>query len=492
MQPKTIIDLLEIAAKKWPDDVLYENEVGHITFSQTLALAKKVGTQIAAASPANKPILVISDKSIRTPTYYLGVLYAGCFYVPIANDTPVFRAKIILEIVEAQTVLVDEKNEAFLAQLDFKGKVVRVSECNAADETFLETRRVQMCETDPQHIIFTSGSTGKPKGVVSSKRAIFDYVTNFADTFGFNRKTVFGSQAPFEYDAAVRDMFLPICSGGKTAIIPKLLFSKPVDLFNYLNSKKVNTICWVASAFTLIYEVDAFKQIRLPYIKKLFFIGSVMPTKVYYYLRDNMPKTMFVNHYGPTEATASSMYYTLNRYENYDIGIPIGKPFSNRQVFLADGEMYISSACIGNGYYKNREKTEEVYVQNPIHNDYTDIVVKTGDLGTIREDGNFMFHGRKDNMVKHMGHRVELGEIEMVSLSCDGVSECCCLYDDAKNMICLFYSGSATAKEVTLDLRGKLPSYMVPRKLVPFDKLPRLFNGKVDIQALRKSLTEKG
>ena len=496
MQTFTVIDLLEDAVKKHPNRILYEDEKEKITFAQVFESSKKIATKISEVAMPNTPIAVLSEKCVYTPAYYLGILFAGCFYVPLGTDAPAARLNHILETTDVKVLLTDNISEKHLDNLEFKGQKIKVEECDSVNPEKINERRSQITNGNPQHIIFTSGSTGKPKGVVTNHGSVVEYIKTFSDTFGFDKQTVLGSQAPFEYDAAVRDMFLPLCTGCKTVLIPKQLFSDPIKLFEYVKEKKINTLIWAASAFTLSYELDVFSKVSPPRLEKLFFIGSVMQPQILKYLSSHFPNTTIVNHYGPTETTASCTYYITSRNKDYSAGIPIGKPFRNRGVFLVGddnkqcksgdvGEIYISGTCVGNGYYNNSWKTAEVFVQNPLHNKYRDIVYKTGDLGKTDCDGNLLFLGRRDRQIKFMGYRIELEEIEFSAAGCLNIKDVACVFDDSKNTIILFYTGTATSKDIAIELRKRLPSFMVPRKFIQIDSMPKLFNGKVDMQKLK-------
>ena len=91
-----------------------------------------------------------------------------------------------------------------------------------------------------------------------------------------------------------------------------------------------------------------------------------------------------------------------------------------------------------------------------------------------------------DRQIKHLGHRIELDEIEIAALQVKDVEECCALYDAEKSLLYLFYSGQATAKEIALQFRAQMPAFMVPRKIKKLDVLPKLPNGKTDMRSLRE------
>ena len=135
--------------------------------------------------------------------------------------------------------------------------------------------------------------------------------------------------------------------------------------------------------------------------------------------------------------------------------------------------------------FRNWEKTNEVFVQNPLNDRYPELIYRTGDLGKWNERGELVFVSRKDYQIKHMGHRIELGEIESTASEIAGVDECCALYHKEKELLYLFYTGEAASKEIVLYFRSVLPAFMVPRKLIKLETLPRLPNGKLDMQTMK-------
>ena len=91
-----------------------------------------------------------------------------------------------------------------------------------------------------------------------------------------------------------------------------------------------------------------------------------------------------------------------------------------------------------------------------------------------------------DRQIKHMGHRIELDEIEMTAQKIQGIRECAALYHKEKSLLYLFYAGEVTPKEISLYFRANMPAFMVPRKVKKLDELPHLPNGKLDRKTLEK------
>jgi acyl-coenzyme A synthetase/AMP-(fatty) acid ligase len=350
--------------------------------------------------------------------------------------------------------------------------------------------------TSPLYVIFTSGSTGKPKGVITSHLSLMTYIDAVARVLSIDDTDILGNQSPLDYIAAIRDIYLPISYGASTVIIPKNEFAIPTALVDTLNREKITALCWSVAGVELPAKLGAFDESKPQYLKKLCFSGSVISSKYLRIWQENLPDVLYVNQYGPTEATASCTYYVVPGTVSDDTVLPIGKPYDNYRVFLLNdddaptpdgeiGQICVTGPIVALGYYGNAEMTEKSFVQNPLNPNFREIIYKTGDLGHFAPDGNLMFHGRMDRQIKHLGHRIELGEIEETAKLIEGVTDCCALYQKERETLYLFYTGPASSKEIVLHFRSSMPAFMVPRKLINLDELPRLPNGKIDMQTLK-------
>jgi len=161
------------------------------------------------------------------------------------------------------------------------------------------------------------------------------------------------------------------------------------------------------------------------------------------------------------------------------------------------GEIAVGGACLSAGYWRNPERTAEHFVQNPLHNDFPETVYRTGDIARHNEQGELVYVCRKDSQIKHMGVRVELGEVEAAALGCGAtaagsrVQDAACAYDTQKSKIVLFYTGGAAETALRAALREKLPKYMQPGRITRLPALPRLPNGKTDRVRLHQMLNEE-
>ena len=333
-------------------------------------------------------------------------------------------------------------------------------------------------------------------------RSVIDYIEQLSSVLEVNENTVFGNQAPLYFDACLKELYPTLKFGATAYLVPHDRFMFPIKLVEFLNEKKINTICWVVSALTMISAFKTFDKIKPEYLHTVAFGSEVFPIKQFNIWRENLPDAKFINLYGPTEATGMSCYYKVNREFALDEVIPIGRPFRNTDILLLDeknqlaapgdpGEICIRGTAVTLGYYHNPEKTKEAFVQNPLNDAYPEIIYRTGDLGRYNEQGELIFISRKDYQIKHMGHRIELGEIEAIVNLKEGIKSACCIFDDDKKKIVLYYVGEVTAKDLTAFLKEKLPRYMIPNHMEQMERLPWTPNGKIDRSLLKRMYQEK-
>lgn len=491
---KNILSYLEHSEKAFPDKIAFSDSQYELTYRQLANAARSIGSFLIEKIGMRKAIIVYMEKDARNIAAFMGAAYAGCFYVPLDSQMPIERINIILKTLQPAAVIYDDKTAKFLSLMETDCiKVLYDKICVLPpDKEKLELARREIIDTDPLYILFTSGSTGIPKGVVVCHRSVIDYSDWVVKTFNLNESTIFGNQTPFYFSMSVLDIFATIRSGATLYIIPKKLFSFPVKLLEFLKERDVNTIYWVPSALSIVANLGALDVVELPYLKKILFAGETMPTKQLNIWRKHIPNATYVNLFGPTEITDIGIYYVVDRVFSDDEPIPIGVPCDNVDVLVVNddrnlieesgeiGELLIRGSFLACGYYNNPEKTNEVFIQNPLNKSYPEIVYCTGDLVYWNKNRELVYVSRKDFQIKHMGNRIELGEIENAMSALDGVDMCCCLYNKESDQIVAVYTGNLEMKRLSKLLKEKLPRYMIPNIYNKAASIPLNMNGKID------------
>ena len=502
---KNVLEYLENSTLRQKDRIAVIEEDKKITYYELLMNSKRVGSGLTKHITSNKPIPVFMEKGINVLCAFFGVVYAGCPYVLLNPELPHARLIEITNIIENEVLITD--NEHYKEAIEtFKNKRILLIENlinQEIDEDILENARNKMLDTDPVYINFTSGSTGVPKGVVVCHQTIISFIDIFTKQFGIKDNDIIGNQAPFDFDVSVKDIYSSIKTGATLVIIPKRMFSKPAELLDYICDNNITTMIWAVSALCLITTFHGLEYKVPEKVNKVLFSGEVMPLKHIKQWIDKLPNAEFVNLYGPTEITCNCTYHIVDKELKYEKQIPIGKHFENEEVFLLDeknnniteinktGEICVKGSTLALGYYNNPEQTKESFIQNPLNNKYIDLIYKTGDLGYLDENGDLNFAGRKDFQIKHLGHRIELEEIERAMESVKEVERACCIYSEEKSKIYAFFIGNIEPKELKTILREQIPIFMIPNVLNCVDEFKLNKNGKIDRKLLMENFLNK-
>ena len=489
-----VLDYLDNIIDKCPDKVAFANDKEELTFRDVYNQTRSVGTYLHQQGIYKEPVIVFMNKHPKTITAFFGVIEGGCFYVPIDEQMPAARINLILNNVKPRLMICDAKTAKKAETFETDAKIVIYEDIAylKADDSALCQIREKAIDTDPIYIVFTSGSTGVPKGVAACHRSVLDYIEQLSEVLEFNEDTVFGNQTPLYFDACLKELYPTLKFGATTYLIPKGYFMMPIKLVEFLNEKKINTICWVVSALTMISSLQTFDKVIPQYLKTVAFGSEVFPVKQFNLWKTTLPETNFINLYGPTEGTGMCCYYRANRLFEEGESIPIGRPFKNTEILLLDennqpanqGELCIRGTSVTLGYYNNSEKTAEAFVQNPLNHAYPELIYRTGDIAMRNEQGELLFVSRKDYQIKHMGHRIELGEIEANVSALEGIRICACVYSKKDEKIVLYYVGEKDKAAVARELRDKLPRYMIPNEFEVLEQMLFTPNGKIDRKAL--------
>ena len=494
-----VLEYLEYAAETFADKTAIADKDHGYTFAQLKDKASHLAAAGKLADTTGQAIGVIIDRNADNLVYFMAVLYSGNFYVPLDPEMPAKKLNMIAENAEINVVLGGADQKPVADQIERETAYISIDD---APENDINLEGVTADPDAPLFMVYTSGSTGVPKGVLKSHRAVISFIEAYVERFGFTSDEVIGNQTPFFFDASAKDIYLMLKTGATMEILPTEYFAMPPSLIKYMNERQVTFISWVPSALSIVVQLNTFKAVLPTTLKKVFFIGEVMPMKHLNKWREALPDLQYVNLYGSTEIAGASCCYEVNRTFENDENLPMGKPLGNCRVYLLDGdtvvtepghmgELYIVTDAMALCYWKDTEKTEKCFVtkdfgEGPVR------AYKSGDIAQMDEDGNLVFASRADFQIKHMGHRIELGEIETVAGSLDDIQRCACLYNDKKSRIVLFCQlvpgSEKDGNSIKAALTEKLSSYMVPNRVNILEELPYNANNKIDRVKLKEML----
>ena len=495
---KGVLDLLDRAAERFPDRVAAADRETQMTFSELKERAEHIAAVLSReADLLGRPVGVMADRSAGVPLLCLAAAAAGAWYIPVDPDLPPEKLAAVLEDAQPAAVLGAETFRERLAAVSPETPYRTAEELLAVPAG---AHTVPEAGPDtPLYMIYTSGSTGKPKGVLKSHGAVLSFLSAYTERFDFSETDVIGNQTPFFFDASAKDFYLMLAAGARLEVIPSGLFAVPTDLIEYLNEKRVTFLPWVPTVLSIVSKLKVLSFVKPETVRRVAFVGEAMPVKHLNRWREALPQVQFVNLYGATElAGVCSAFEVAGAFAD-DETLPLGTPLSNcRLALMKDGEpvtkpgitgeLWLQSPALALEYYHDPDRTAASFFTADLGGGPAR-TFRTGDLAQFDAAGRLKFVSRKDSQFKHMGYRIEAGEIETVAGALPEIARCCCLYDEAKLRILLYAELAegvqTTGKELQQQLKTKLSSYMVPGRVVILPELPVSANGKIDRQKLK-------
>ncbi|MEH2112700.1 non-ribosomal peptide synthetase [Nostoc sp.] len=536
---QTINQLFEKQVSQTPNNIAVFHEGTQLTYqelnekaNQLAKLLRKLGVK------KGEFVGIFKDRDINFLIAILAIYKAGGAYVPIDSTYPHNRIKYMLSNSEVRFVLTDYSllnllqslvedcsNLSSIICLDdmFTKKTQFVNQTglkiyNKLDFAQLPNDNVEHINDacDPAYMLYTSGSTGLPKGAIVRHDGAINHIYAQFDELELTQEFCFLQSAPSSTDISVWQFLAPLLIGGKTVIVNIETVAIPDKLFEVLKSQKITTVELVPALFGGLLEYTSqlpSHERELPDLKWMMVVGETVSVSWVNKWLHLYPEIKIVNAYGPTEAADDISQFIVNQPlpENQRT-VPIGKPLANLNLYILDeemqllpigvpGEICVSGIGVGNGYWKNEEKTNFSFVPNPftdakkrLPENRKDLIYKTGDLGRWLTDGNIEFLGRIDNQVKIRGFRVELGEIEAFLGQHQNVRENVVVaqQQEVGNLQLVAYVVAKrepipSISELRTFLKEKLPEYMLPSDFVMLESIPLSPSGKVDRKALPKT-----
>jgi amino acid adenylation domain-containing protein len=518
--------VLSESAAKYPDKpaLLYKDD------AMTYAVLETESSKLAYSLAENgirrgDRVGIFLDRGIASIVSLFGILKAGATYVPIDPTGPANRLSYILNKCDIACLLTArEKLKTLDKVLPSDSALQSIVVMDGADagaqslgparlldwQEIRSTARADAPSTsavnlDVAYILFTSGSTGNPKGVMLSHLNALTFINAARAFFQIRPDDRFSNICPLHFDMSVVDLFVALSAGATVVIIPEPTAIFPVKLAETIAKHRISVWNSVPSALSLLATYQSLDRHDLSSLRLILFAGELFPLKYLRRLQDALPGAKFCNMYGQTEANSSTYYWVDRLAPDATAGLPIGKPLPNFDVFALDshgkqvtrpgveGELYVRAATVALGYWGEPDKTDHAFVPNPLRPELNERVYKTGDVVQLDADGNYVFLGRKDHMIKSRGYRIEIGEIETVL----------CNHPDIQNAVVIPIPDELIGNRISVIVvpsspgtLGKddivkycvahLPKYMVPEIVDVRESLPTTSSGKVD----RKKLSD--
>ncbi len=520
---KILHTVFDATAGKFPENIAVAKGSQNISYQTLKNASDKIACQLRSIGVQKEIIVgIVLQSSIEYIATIIGVLKANGVFLPLDMDFPDKRLEYILSTTTPSIIITDKENYENVFQR-FNGLNTVEEGCSilVIEENLhlSDSRKAVALENkgdsidhflpdpdDSNYIMYTSGSTGEPKAIVGRHKSLSHFMHWEVQEFGLDERVKVSQLTPVTFDASLRDIFVPLITGGQVCIPENDVKSNVKHLIEWLEESGVTLVHCVPSLFRLMTKdsesINSKNEI-LPDLKYILMAGEpVYARDVIRWMDLAGERIQLVNLYGASETTLIKTFHRIEqRPENPGTIIPVGKPITNTALLIIKGnrlceigeagEIFIKTPFMTKGYYNNPEMTKRCFVCNPLNTNKDDIVYKTGDLGRYAPDRSVEFIGRMDTQVKVNGVRIELGEIEKALMNCKSISQSVLLAHknrENENTLACYYTEKTPidTDEIRTHLQQYLPDYMIPTFYVKLDEFPLNINGKIDKKNLPK------
>ncbi len=495
------------------------------TYDEVNKKAKKVANSLISHGADNEAIAIVGQRNVNQYIGVLGTLYSKCHYVPINTK---YKSERVLKIIKKANIRFFIGDEASLLKIKSiidKSNISSIcyfitpnDKCSNKkwiDKKLLDKLNPLPVEfiNDPNrlvYIMFTSGSTGEPKGVMVSNKNVVSWLNSMSTLYdlkeGFKASQVYD----LSFDLSVSDMFFTWANGGVLCVLSE---DEQLMPFDYIRREKIEFWSSVPTVVSFMEKMGLLNENVFPSIKYSVFCGEPFPKSLADSWKNAAPNSSIENCYGPTEATIwiTRFSYEVNnsRHQSISSILPIGKIYDGHEMKLIDennslitgdnqkGELVYKGPQITLGYLNNNKKTEENFRKFDWDTE-GGVWYKSGDIGTINENGDFECLGRTDNQIKIAGRRLEIGEVETAIRKYEKTSDAIIVpLRDENNLVksLVAFSTIKLSKDeekfIKLDLNNQIEKIFIPKKIIFIPKLPLTYSGKVDRKLLESKLVAK-
>jgi amino acid adenylation domain-containing protein len=495
----------------YPDNIALCDKTGAIlTYgeldNQSSSLAHHLKTM---GIGINNRVGVVVPRVKDSVIIILAILKSGAAYVPLDPTWPDSRIIKIIKNCDL-SALFTFKTMEFIDQ--YVNNIINIStsgwEDIIHDSVKLDSYSDIFSDDNLAYILYTSGSTGDPKGVSISHRAASFFANWAVKEFELTPNDKIAAVSPFTFDLSTFDLFAGLSAGCGIFLVDEQVKMFPSQFSKLLEEKAITVLYSVPSTLILLTNRGSLHKRNLNNIRLVLFAGEVFPIQQFTALKKSLPDTIvYYNLYGPTETNVCT-FYKIDELTDLNQPLPIGKPLPGIELYCIPennseyqdgnaGELCVAGPCLMNGYWNNQSMNQGIWI-DVNHVQYKK-AYRTGDFVEKSSDGNWLYKGRIDGQIKHLGYRIEPGEVESCLIKGMPGSQVKVLtiIDQTKtSKLAAFFTYKSKLEKKDTDLLFEhcwkhLPPYMVPEILYQIEEMPLTDNGKINLNKLKELMLTK-
>ncbi len=461
-------------------------------------LANAVSDRANLLAKTNGPIAVLACASADYVISFLAAIKLERPVLPLGPDAPALRLRQVFEHAKPGVVVLSKAAAQRKDETWLQGYSCLLT--GSGVDTLLESPAQSATFEYPEncaYVITTSGSTGEPKLIAGSREGLDHFITWEAGQLASHLRVSFLSAPVF--DVSLRDMLLPLCTGGTLCIpAPELLLDGAL-LRDWFVDSRVNLIHIVPTLLRTLYpHLSCMQAGQMGDLSIVASAGEPLLSADVHKLREALgPELQVLNLYGPSETSLAKCCFDCPTEVPSVSPLPIGQPLPDTAIALFDsqgkqvsngdaGQIGIATRFPALGYIRQGHVIQPEWLRNAAGEKF----FPTGDLGSFADNGDLLIHGRLDRQLKIRGQRVEPGEVEANLRDLAFVENGAVVASDALPggtaliAYVVFDKNAPEGLDVREQLALQLPDYMVPARVISILELPLTRSGKVDVKAL--------
>lgn len=422
-------------------------------------------------------MIISMDDSVAWPVVFFAALYVGMNPVLVSNVMPVSDIERIIDISDAAVIVSDHGQQWSIPCID-KNTVI-----NPAAEPLTDFYRFhpdEMCLW-----LLSSGSTGEPKCIVNRHTNLYNLMKLVAPGTHVDSRSHVYSTAKMSWTYGFNVSVTFALGRGATAYVTAGV-PAPTRIYQVLAQHPITHLWTVPGVLAGLLRHP---RANTTFPTRIFSSGEPLPPQITQAFVDQHDRRV-CEVFGMSETT---QIHTIQNDSNWQLGT-IGQPLPGVKIQLRDsqgrqvesgqvGELFVSSPCQAIMYWKDQAKTQATF---------QGAWVRTGDQCKVNEQGNLVFMGRGDDLIKIKGLYVAPAEIENVIASLPGIEDCTVVHVPNSQGLAELHAfvvpTGSDQPNIPQALKNQLPDHKIPRHIKFVDSLPRTLTNKKIRASLRKSL----
>lgn len=488
------------------------------TYSDLLTCVTKLGEHlIISGIEKGDRVAIYMNNSWESIVSVYAITFAGAAFMVINPQTKANKlqyvlkdsgAKILISEIILKNDLISALNgETDVTELVIVGdtnkiktkETIQITEFHKAiSSDIAEINFPSIIANDLAALIYTSGSTGFPKGVMMNHQNMVFTTWSLIEYLKLDSDDRIMLLLPLAFDYGLYQLIMSVTIGGTLIVEQSFIF--PTSVYKNIELYKPTVFPGVPTIYAMMIASHKSSGIVFECVRKITNTAAALPADFLPEIKKIFPNALIYKMYGQTESKRISYLEP----ELLDQKVKsVGKAIPGTEVFLLSpngeavppgqpGILHVRGPHVMMGYWNKEDLSKKAL--KPGFYPYERILC-TNDWFIMDNEGFLYFQGRNDDIIKTRGEKVSPIEVENTIYNLQGIHEVAVLGTPDKVLgesivafITRHKSSELSEKDILKECTRHLESFMIPKKVIFIDEMPKNQNGKIDKKELMSLL----